>query len=95
MNLGIWGLILDIVGVILIWFFGLPPELNRSGRDTFVSLKINESEKRKAKIYDFISATALLLLILGFALQIVYSLQSQNAAKLNQEKIAESQNAAP
>ena len=76
----------------MLWIFGLPPEIKRSGRETYVSPRINESEKRKARVYDFISATALLLLIAGFFLQIVYSLQSQNAAKLNQEVPLEHEN---
>jgi hypothetical protein len=95
MNLGIWGLILDIVGVILLWKFGLTENIDRRGLTVLASCEIDEEEKKKGRFYDFMSKVALLLLIAGFALQIVYSLQSQSVSKLNQEKTSKSQGAAP
>lgn len=87
MNLGIWGLILDVVGVILLWKFGLPENIDRRGFTLIASCEIDEEEKMKSRFYDSISKAALLLLIAGFGLQIIYSLQTQNAAKPNREMI--------
>jgi hypothetical protein len=84
---------LDIVGVILLWKFGLPESIDRNGYTLIASCKIDEGEKKKGRLYDLISKFALLLLIAGFVLQIVYSLQSQNAVKLNQETTSDSRDA--
>lgn len=69
------GLCLDIVGVIMLFFFGLPPEVRRGGKSFLVleSSTNEESEKeaRKARWYDRASWLALVLLIAGFGLQIV------------------------
>ena len=90
MNLGSWGLVLDVFGVILLWKFGLPESLNRGGVALLAGSDVNEEEKEKVEIYDHISRFALLLLVVGFGLQLIYSLQTQNAAKLNQEMILKS-----
>jgi len=64
------GLVLDIAGVILLFFFGLPPELNRGGKNYLLLEQPNEDEARKAKGYEIVSWFALVLLIAGFGLQI-------------------------
>lgn len=87
MNLNILGLILDIIGVTLLWKFGLPESIDRSGAFILTAKGCDENEKKKAKIYDCVSIFALLLLIVGFGLQIVYSLQTQDASKQNQENL--------
>jgi hypothetical protein len=47
------GLLLDIVGVILLWRFGLPPDVNRHGASfVFPASAANSAEAIKAKIYD-------------------------------------------
>lgn len=64
------GLILDIVGVILLFRFGLPPDVSRSGGN-LLTWGVDEDEVKKGKRYDKISWTALAVIVLGFALQIV------------------------
>ena len=64
------GLSLDIVGVILLFRFGLPPNVRRSGA-IHVTFDVDEDEVRKAKHYDRISWSALIFIVLGFLLQIV------------------------
>ncbi|MDE0624997.1 MAG: hypothetical protein OXH99_01230 [Bryobacterales bacterium] len=63
------GLGLDIAGVVLLFFFGLPAEVSRSGA-LYLSWGANEEEARKGRRYERISRFALVLLVVGFALQI-------------------------
>ena len=65
------GLGLDIVGVVLLFRFGLPPDVNRHGHGFLMIEGENEEEIKKAKIYTWISYVALACLIVGFALQIL------------------------
>ena len=64
------GLILDIFGVVLLFRFGLPPDVSRDGTVEFV-LGTDEREARRAKRYARTSWTALGLIVTGFLLQIV------------------------
>lgn len=65
------GLMLDIVGVILIFLYGLPEALSREGHQYIITKQKDEKEALKAKKYDFRARIGLTLLILGFALQLV------------------------
>ena len=68
-----FGLILDIVGVIILFRFGLPPKVFRDGVIPKVaSLSIQEKSKEysKFKRHKYWSYFGLSLLIIGFALQI-------------------------
>lgn len=68
--LNIIGLCFDIIGVIMLFKFGLPPEINKNG--TFgLDIGYDPEEKRKADIYTGLSYVALIFLILGFILQIL------------------------
>ena len=64
------GLLFDIVGVILLFRYGLPPSVDRTGAK-FLSLGRNEEEIRQGKRYDRMACLAVGLLIFGFALQIL------------------------
>ena len=72
------GLALDIIGVVLLYKYGLPEEVSRKGTSALLDYgtseeetKTAEEEIRKAKHYDMMSRLALALLVFGFALQIV------------------------
>lgn len=65
------GLMLDIVGVILIFLYGLPEPISREGHQCIITEQVDEKEALKAKKYDFRARIGLTLLILGFALQLV------------------------
>ena len=66
------GLALDIVGVVLIFRYGLPEEVNRTGASYFTNSPDPESEDaKKAKRYDKLSRFGLILLVAGFTLQII------------------------
>jgi len=69
--LNIIGLSFDIVGVLMLFKFGIPPMIERGGAIFLVAEENNEEEKKKAKIYDYCSYTALFFLVLGFGFQIL------------------------
>lgn len=64
------GLVLDIVGALLIWKFGLRESINRRGES---SLPLEEGDHEMfalAKVCDRRSWIGMLLLVAGFALQL-------------------------
>ena len=67
------GLALDILGVILLFFFGLPSRVSEG--PPYLSLgedpDSTKQRKKQRKQYERVSWFALVLLILGFALQMV------------------------
>lgn len=65
------GLIFDVIGAILVYRYGLPEEISRTGAITRVLDQENELETVKAKKYDKYSKCGFYLLILGFLLQFV------------------------
>lgn len=64
------GLFLDIIGITLLFFFGLPSEVRKGGTG-FLIIGQDEHEAGKWKQYKCISWTALATLIIGFTLQII------------------------
>lgn len=66
-----FGLLLDIVGVMLIWRFGLPEPILRSGAKYLITGMIDEKEKEKAEHFHTLSKVGLGLVIIGFVLQLV------------------------
>ncbi len=65
------GLLLDIIGGILLYFFGISPRIDRDGAIYIVTEGKDESEILKAKKYDRLSKIALILIIIGFGLQLI------------------------
>lgn len=66
------GLILDIFGVAIIYFWGLPEKIDKDG-DILLSLGgADKEEIKKAKKYDFMSTIGLGMLIVGFSLQALH-----------------------
>jgi hypothetical protein len=67
------GLVCDIVGAGLLFFFGVPPMVNPSGR-IFMTREMrvvgtDPAAIRRAKRYERLGRLGLILLIVGFALQ--------------------------
>ncbi|KKS07863.1 hypothetical protein A3K01_03905 [candidate division WWE3 bacterium RIFOXYD1_FULL_43_17] len=65
------GLILDIIAGLMLWKYGLPENINRKGEQALLLEGIDEAEKRKAKKYDSYSKIAVILLVIGFFLQLI------------------------
>lgn len=63
------GLLLTAVGAGLLWKFGLPASIDRSGHSHLVMMGEDEREKEKAKRYDLTAGGGFLLIIAGSILQ--------------------------
>lgn len=65
------GLILDIFGAVLVWRYGLPEAISRTGASHLILEQTDEGEIAKARRYDRIAQLGIGLLIAGFGLQLV------------------------
>lgn len=65
------GLLLDIAGALLIFFYGIPEPISRHGATYLVTGMTDEAEKRKARRYDLLSRIGLALIVGGFAAQLL------------------------
>lgn len=65
------GLTLDIIGVVLLWRFGLPEAISRGGFGYLALEGEDEAEKAKARRYDMWARIGLTLIIGGFSLQLL------------------------
>jgi hypothetical protein len=46
------GLVLDVIGVLVLWRYGLPEEVSRSGAIRFIAEQEDAAEKALARHYD-------------------------------------------
>jgi hypothetical protein len=67
------GLLLDIGGVVLIFKYGLPASINRSGMIGLGTPDETGEHKAAARRYDRWARVGLVMLIAGFALQMLAS----------------------
>jgi len=65
------GLVFDIIGVVLIFFFGIAPLIDNKGAIIRVTGEIDEKEKQKVQCYKSISRIGLILIIIGFLCQLI------------------------
>jgi hypothetical protein len=65
------GLVCDIVGVVLLWRYGLPEPISRGGAVHLILEQSDETEKAKARRYDSAARGGIILLVGGFVLQLV------------------------
>ena len=65
------GLVCDITGALLIWRYGLPEAINRSGAIHLICEQSDEAEIVKAKWYDRLALHGIVLVIVGFVIQLV------------------------
>ena len=63
------GLVFDIAGAVLLFKFGLPGGITKAGGDVVVIT--SPESKAQAKSYEKWSMAGILLLIIGFALQLI------------------------
>ncbi len=64
------GLSLDIIGVILLFFFGLNKNISKGGTIHLVIEQTDETEKEQWKFYNWMSILGLVLVVIGFLIQI-------------------------
>ena len=65
------GLVLDIIGFIFLWKFGLPPDVRRGGKSFLLLEERDEDESKKATCYDRISRLSVFLIVMGFVFQLL------------------------
>lgn len=65
------GLLLDVIAGLILWKFGLPENINRAGLSFLALEGTDKKEIKKAKKYDKFSKMGILLLIIGFILQLI------------------------
>ncbi len=63
------GVILNAIGVIMLFFYGMPFRIRKEGEALLVTRKSREDEKRDAS-YDVRARVGLALIIVGSLLQI-------------------------
>ena len=65
------GLLLDIFGMVLLFRYGLPENLDRGGRPFTIAANLpDKAEIRKARHHDRMGQLGLALLIAGFLFQL-------------------------
>jgi uncharacterized membrane protein len=74
MNLDFFSALSGFIGTILIFFFGIPPKVDRNGHSNLVCEQENEKEKEKYKKYKRISYFGVLLIAISFLIQLLLSL---------------------
>lgn len=65
------GLIFDIIGVIILFKFGLPSDVNKYGEVSLLLEDNDTDEIKKWRRYDCWSKIGLISILFGFILQIV------------------------
>lgn len=75
-ELNIIGLTSDIIGVLLLFKYGLPADLNKDGANVIEFQGTNIEEQKKWKRYNIWSKIGLCFIIVGFTFQIFSNLIS-------------------
>jgi hypothetical protein len=63
------GLTFDIIGVLMLFKYGLPSNLDKNGHISIVLEQVDDDEIHKYKKYEQLSYLALVSIIIGFILQ--------------------------
>ena len=66
-----FGLVLDIIGVCLVWKFGLPAEISRTGAMNLIAEQSDDAQIAQGKMYDRWGKIGLSCLLVGFVFQLI------------------------
>ena len=72
--LQIFGLIADIVGVVMLFKYGLPEIERTGGAEKITTSRVDELAIRLEAKYDCMGKVGLVLIVLGFLMQLASSL---------------------
>lgn len=64
------GLIFDLIGILILFKYGLPSDVDKNGFIPLILEQEDEGEKKKWKIYNFWSKIGLGFIFVGFIFQI-------------------------
>ena len=70
-TLNSFGLLLDIAGALVLLRFGLPPRVDPEGHIHLIAEQVDQSEIALGKRYRKWSNVGVILLVAGFALQLI------------------------
>ena len=65
------GLVLDIIGAVILFFFGLAPKIDTEGTVYLVTEQKDEDEIKRGRIYKTMSSIGIILIIFGFIFQLI------------------------
>ena len=65
------GLTLDIIGVVMLFRYGLPENVSRKGHSHLLLEATDQREIDMARKYDRLARAALALIVIGFTIQIL------------------------
>jgi len=80
-NIYFWSALLGLLGTILIFFFGIPSQINPNGEVNLILEQTNEAEKKLASIYIFRSYIGLACVALSFILQMIGAIRQEGVTK--------------
>lgn len=75
MNLDFFSALSGLIGTILIFFFGIPPKVDKDGHINIICEQEDKGEKERYKIYKKISYFGVLLIAVSFFIQLLLSLR--------------------
>jgi len=70
-NINFWTAVLGFIGSVLLFFFGLPPKIDRDGHQHLILEGIDKGEKKKASMYIKLGNLGMFLIALSFLLQLI------------------------
>ena len=70
-NINFWTAVLGFTGSVLLFFFGLPPKIDRDGHQHLILQGIDKAEKKKASIYIKLGNIGMFLIAFSFLLQLI------------------------
>ena len=70
------GLMFDIIGVVMLYFYGLPATVDKNGYSYYIAEDESTEEKDKWKRYHLRSKVALTFILIGFACQVASNVMS-------------------
>jgi hypothetical protein len=69
--LNIWGLVLNLVGVIVLFRYGMPFHVPTSGATFLISHQVNAAAKALERRYEIVGYFGLIAIVVGTGMQIV------------------------
>jgi len=65
------GLVLDIIGAVILFFFGLTPKIDTEGTVYLIAEQKDEDEIKRGKFYKIMSSIGIGLIAVGFIFQLI------------------------
>lgn len=73
-NINFWSAVLGFSGSLLLFFFGLPPKIDREGNIHLILEQKDKAEEKKASTYIKLGNLGMLLVASSFLLQVVQAI---------------------